>query len=148
MNNSQFCSCEGPLILSSPYHYHFAFLWNWNCCDYALFKSLFIGQNHRWRSHLKFGKTIEKPSMSMVNLGKNIQWWWSGGSKTIEKPSKAMVPRKKNITIPSSWKNYHRRSLNPYIFFFRCASISWIGYDTDGVNNFSRLQIMRYLDFE
>ena len=76
------------------------------------FRSPFMGQNHRWPSHLNFGKTIEKPSMSMVNLGKNIQWWWSGGSKTIEKPSKAMVPRKKNITIPSSWKNYHRRSLH------------------------------------
>ena len=35
----------------------------------------------------------------MVNLQKNIQWWWSGGSKTIEKPSLAMVPWKK--TLPS-----------------------------------------------
>ena len=37
------------------------------------FRSPFMGQNHRWPSHLNFGKTIEKPSMSMVNLGKNIQ---------------------------------------------------------------------------
>ena len=43
----------------------------------------------------------EKPSMSMVNLGKNIQWWWSGCGKTIEKLLKAMVLRKKNITIQS-----------------------------------------------
>ena len=76
-----------------------------------------MGQNHRWPSHLHFGKTIEKPSMSMVNLGKNIQWWWSGCSKTIEKPSKAMVLRKKNITIPSFEKNDHRWSLNPEKFW-------------------------------
>ena len=68
-------------------------------CDQALFRSFLMGQNHRWPSHLYFGKTIEKPSKSMVNLGKNIQWWWSGGSKTIEKPLKAMVPRIK--TLPS-----------------------------------------------
>ena len=42
---------------------------------------------------------------------KNIQWWWSGGSKTIEKPSLAMVPWKKNITIASFEKNDHRWSL-------------------------------------
>ena len=47
----------------------------------------------------------------MVNLQKNIQWWWSGSSKTIEKPLLAMVPRKKNITIASFEKNDHRRSL-------------------------------------
>ena len=100
-------------LLSSPFIIinHFVSLWNWICCDYALFRSLFMSQNHRWPSHLKFVKTIEKPSLSMVNLRKNIQWWWSSGSKTIEKPSKAMVPQKKIITIPSSWKNYHRWSL-------------------------------------
>ena len=47
----------------------------------------------------------------MVNLQKNIQWWWSGGSKTIEKPSLAMVPWRKNITITSFEKNDHRWSL-------------------------------------
>ena len=100
-------------LLSSPFIIinHFVSLWNGICCDYALFRSLFMSQNHRWPSHLKFVKTIEKPSLSMVNLRKNIQWWWSSGSKTIEKPSKAMVPQKKIITIPSSWKNYHRWSL-------------------------------------
>ena len=61
----------------------------------------------------EFGKTIEKPLISMVDLQKNIQWWWSRDGKTIEKPSMAMVPWKKNITIPSLWKNDHRRSLNP-----------------------------------
>ena len=103
-------------LLSSPFIIinHFVSLWNWICCDYALFRSLFMSQNHRWPSHLKFVKTIEKPSLSMVNLRKNIQWWWSSGSKTIEKPSKAMVPQKKIITIPSSWKNYHRWSLAGY----------------------------------
>ena len=84
----------------------------WNLLWYALFRSLFMSQNHRWPSHLKFVKTIENPSLSMVNLRKSIQWWWSSGSKTIKKPSKAMVPRKKIITIPSSWKHYHRWSLN------------------------------------
>ena len=59
----------------------------------------------------KFGKTIEKPSISMVYLQKNIQWWWSRDGKTVEKPSMAMVPWKKNITIPLLWKNDHRRSL-------------------------------------
>ena len=103
-------------LLSSPFIIinNFVSLWNWICCDYALFRSLFMSQNHRWPSHLKFVKTIEKPSLSMVNLRKNIQWWWSSGSKTIEKPSKAMVPQKKIITIPSSWKNYHRWSLTFY----------------------------------
>ena len=57
----------------------------------------------------KFGKTIEKTLISMVDLQKNIQWWWSSDGKTIEKPS--MVPWKQNITIPSLWKNYHRWSL-------------------------------------
>ena len=47
----------------------------------------------------------------MVNLQKNIQWWWSGGSETIEKPSLAMVPWKKNITIASFEKKDHRWSL-------------------------------------
>ena len=93
-------------LFSSPFIIinHFASLWNWICCDYALFRSLFMSQNHRWPSRLKFVKTIEKPSLSMVNLRKNIQWWWSSGSKTIEKPSKAMVPQKKIITITSTWK--------------------------------------------
>ena len=63
------------------------------------------------------GKTIEKPSMSMVNLQKNIQWWWSGGSKTIEKPSLAMVPWRKNITIASFDKNDHRWSLAPGLWY-------------------------------
>ena len=63
------------------------------------------------------GKTIEKPSMSMVNLQKNIQWWWSGGSKTIEKPSLAMVPWNKNITIASFEKNYHRWSLQCGMYY-------------------------------
>ena len=100
-------------LLSSPFIIinNFVSLWNWICCDYTLYRSLFMSQNHRWPSHLKFVKTIEKPSLSMVNLRKNIQWWWSSGSKTIEKPSKAMVPQKKIITIPSSWKSYHRWSL-------------------------------------
>ena len=104
-------------LLSSPFIIinHFVSLWNWICCDYALFRSLFMSQNHCWPSHLKFVKTIEKPSLSMVNLRKNIQWWWSSGSKTIEKPSKAMVPQKKIITIPSSWKNYHRWSLGTFL---------------------------------
>ena len=48
----------------------------------------------------------------MVDLQKNIQWWWSGSSKTIEKPSLAMVPWRKNIIIASFEKNDHRRSLN------------------------------------
>ena len=89
-------------LFSSPFIIinHFVSLWNWICCDYALFRSLFMSQNHRWPSHLKFVKTIEKPSLSMVNLRKNIQWWWSSGSKTIEKPSKAMVPQKKNHYHP------------------------------------------------
>ena len=47
----------------------------------------------------EFGKTIGKPSISMVDLYKNIQWWWSRAGKTIEKPSMAMVPWKK--------KHYH-----------------------------------------
>ena len=93
-------------LLSSPFIIIIIFLsfWNGICCDYALFRSLFMSQNHRWPSNLKFVITIEKPSLSMVNLRKNIQRWWSSGSKTIEKPSKAMVPRKKITTIPSSWK--------------------------------------------
>ena len=86
-------------------------LWNRICCDYALFRSLFMSKDHRWPLHLKFGEIIEKSSMSMVNLRKNIQWWWSSSSKTIENPLQALVSRKKIITIPSSWKNYHRRSL-------------------------------------
>ena len=55
--------------------------------------------------------------MSMVNLQKNIQWWWSGGSKTIEKPSLAMVPWRKNITITSFEKNDHRWSLPRGMYF-------------------------------
>ena len=51
----------------------------------------------------------------MVDLQKNIQWWWSRDGKTIEKPSMAMVPWKRNITIPSLWKNYHRWSLLPLL---------------------------------
>ena len=111
-------------LLSSPFIIinHFVSLWNGICCDYALFRSLFMSQNHRWPSHLKFVKTIEKPSLSMVNLRKNIQWWWSSGSKTIEKPSKAMVPQKKIITIPSSWKNYHRWSLVLHL-----SGCQWVG---------------------
>ena len=70
-----------------------------------------MGQNHCWPSYQNLTETIEKPSMSMVNQWKNIQWWWFSGSKTIEKPLIAMVPSKKVITIPSLWKNYHRRSL-------------------------------------
>jgi len=54
----------------------------------------------------------------MVNLQKNIQWWWSGGSKTIEKPSLAMVSWEKNITIASFEKNYHRWSLVAITRFF------------------------------
>ena len=50
-------------------------------------------------------------SISMVVLEINIQWWWSRGGKTIEKPSVTMVPWEKNITIPSLWKNDHRWSL-------------------------------------
>ena len=46
----------------------------------------------------EFGKTIEKPLISMVDLYKNIQWWWSRDGKTIEKPSMAMVPWR---TLPS-----------------------------------------------
>ena len=61
-------------LLSSPFIIinHFVPLWNWIYCDLALFRSLFMSQNHRWPSHLKFVKTIEKPSLSMVNLRKNI----------------------------------------------------------------------------
>ena len=90
-------------------------LWNRICCDYALFRSLFMSKDHRWPLHLKFGEIIEKSSMSMVNLRKNIQWWWSSSSKTIENPLQALVSRKKIITIPSSWKNYHCRSLISYL---------------------------------
>ena len=98
----------------SPFKYHCNFVSFWNEIYvvierflglFLLFRSLFMNQYHRWPSRVKFGKTIEKPSLSMVNIRKNIQWWWSSGSKTIENPSKAMVPRKKTITIPSPWKN-------------------------------------------
>ena len=50
-------------------------------------------QNHYYYYlllQLKYGKTFEKLLMSMVNLRKNILWWWSSDGKTIEKPSKAM----------------------------------------------------------
>ena len=68
----------------------------------TIFRSLFMSQNHRWPSHLKFGKTIEKPSMSMVSLMKNIQWWWSSGGKTIEKPLKKSLPSHVFKKLPSS----------------------------------------------
>ena len=55
----------------------------------------------------EFGKIIEKPSISMVDLQKNIQWWWSRHWKTID----GNGALEKNITIPSLWKNDHRRSL-------------------------------------
>ena len=36
------------------YHYHFVSLRNGICCDYAVLRSLFISQNHRWPLHIKF----------------------------------------------------------------------------------------------
>ena len=59
----------------------------------------------------EFGKTIEKPLISMVDLQKNIQWWWSGDGKTIENHWWQWCLGKENITIPSLWQNDHRRSL-------------------------------------
>ena len=55
-----------------------------------------MSQNHCWPSQLRFGKTIEKTLLSMVNLRKSIQWWWSVGSKTIENHRKQWYPRKKS----------------------------------------------------
>ena len=93
-------------------------LWNGICCDNALFRSLFMSQNHCWPSHLKFGETIEKPLLSMVNRGKNIQWWWYSGSKTIEKPSKAMVP----LTVLKSILPGYWLENDKYCFFtFFCT---------------------------
>ena len=65
-----------------------------------------MSQNRCWRSHVKFGKTIEKPLFFAVNLRKYMQWWWSSGSKTI----KSNGAPEKNHYHPIVFKNYHRWS--------------------------------------
>ena len=57
----------------------------------------------------------------MVDLQKNIQWWWSRDGKTIEKPSMAMVPWKKKHFHPIVMKKWPS-SKSRLIVWKRCAS--------------------------
>ena len=89
------------------------------------FFGLFITKtivNHRtWI----WGKPLKNHRCQWSIFKKNIQWWWSGGCKTIEKPSMSMVNLQKKLNgdgqivakplknhrwqwCPERKKHYHR----------------------------------------
>ena len=105
------CSWESPLFLSYPYLYNFASLWNGVCYDYKLFMSLFMSQNHRWPSHLKFGKPLKNHCCQWSICKKTFNGDGQGVAKPLKNHRWQWCPEKKSITIASFEKNYHRWSL-------------------------------------
>ena len=70
-----------------------------------------MSQNHRWPSHLKFVKTIEKPSLLMVNFRKTFNGDGPVAAKPLKNHWKQWCPGKKSLPSHRLGKSYHCRSL-------------------------------------
>ena len=81
----------------------------------------------------EFGKTIEKPSISMVDLQKNIQWWWSRDGKPLKNHQWQWCLGKKHYhpivikKLPSlkSTVTPCNTIMSISVLYIRCTEIKW-----------------------